>query len=142
MTTTDGNTVQVRPAFQNLVLGQHLVLPLGVVSELLQQIGERQVYLLISGIRGSREGITLETYLRTTQTSIFLAAEGLYGLKNASREGKGMTASQDITLALDELRYMSLKPQTPCALLLQPRFPLNGDEMLHIEQVAMYVSAD
>ena len=76
MSTTDGKVVQIGSMFENLTLQQHLILPLGMVSELLQHIGQRQVYLLIRGIHGSCESVTLEAYLRVARTSILLAAEG------------------------------------------------------------------
>jgi len=141
MERTESTALQVGPVFQHLVLQQHLVLPFGTVGDLLhhlQQADRGHLYLLIRGIRGSYEGITLEAYLRAAQESVFLTAEGLYGLKRASLQGDGLTVSVDITPALEALQQAALQPQTACTLLLQPRFPLQDNEILRIEQIALF----
>ncbi|MEN3157900.1 hypothetical protein ABC502_05920 [Alkalimonas sp. NCh-2] len=115
-----------------------MVLPLGKVSELSEWIqSQHPIYLQILGISGAREGITLEVYLRSENSSILLISEGLYGLKSASKFSGGLSICTDISAELQQLCQQCLSRHSICSLVLQPRYKRNDQEPLQIMQVSL-----
>lgn len=138
MSTADNKAVHFCLSHGMLSLTQHLVLPLGKVSELSQLIkSKHSIYLQILGISGEREGITLEVYLRMEKTSMLLTTEGLYGLKNASKSSDGLSICTDITATLAQLCQQYLSRDNTCSLVLQPRYKLKEKESLRIKKISL-----
>lgn len=141
MAISDHPLTQIGPVFNELALAQELILSLGSIRALTEMVNAcQQLHIQMAGICGTREGITLESYLGANNTFLLVSSEGLYGLKNASKNAEGLTCSCDITLPLSQLSEKSLVHDSECTLMLKPRIALPDKEPLFIRQVCMFAN--
>ena len=137
MARSGKNTENAKLEFQHLELKRELILPLGRWRELSWVDHRQPIQLMFTGVLGEQEGITLEAYLQAAEHTVHLSSMGLYGLKNASRSGDGLSVDEDVSSAFAHMRNKQLDGDALCHLILRPRFPLAEAYNLHIHKVKL-----